>query len=168
MTVERLVDHDERLTAADAETQLFRALYPQLRRLAAAIGPEEVEPDDLVQEAVERVIRRQPLTELDNPSAYLSRTIVNLAANQRRGFARARRAQNRLHTEVGSEPDYPSDLNDLMRLPARQRAMLYLREVEGFSYAEIAERLDMEEKAVARATQRARKRLQVELREELT
>jgi len=166
MTLERLVD-DERSTEVDAETNLFRAIYPQLRRLAAAIGPEEVEPDDLVQEAVERAIRRQPLTDLVNPAAYLSRTIVNLAANQRRSFARARRANAQLHESV-TQPAYPSDLNDLMRLPAKQRAMLYLRDVEGCSYSEIAERLGMQERAVARATQRARHQLGKELREEMT
>lgn len=152
---------------AKSEADLFREMYPRLRRFAAAIGPEEVEPDDLVQEAVERTLRSHRLTELDNPFAYLTRTIVNLASNQRRGFARSRRAANRMHIDEAVPTAYPSDLEDLLRLPAKQRAMLYLREVEGLSYAEVGEQMAMDERAVARATQRARKRLGAELREEM-
>jgi DNA-directed RNA polymerase specialized sigma24 family protein len=36
------------------DDELFRALYPGLRRFAAAVGPLEVDPDDLVQDALVR------------------------------------------------------------------------------------------------------------------
>src|SRR5687768_9466293 len=69
----------------DEEAEMFRSLYPGLRRLAGACGPIDGEPEDLVQEAVSRALRRGPLTELDDAGAYLRRSIVNLASNQRRG-----------------------------------------------------------------------------------
>jgi hypothetical protein len=39
----------------------------------------DVDPDDLVQEAFLRILRKGPLRRLDNPGADLRRTIVNIA-----------------------------------------------------------------------------------------
>lgn len=39
------------------DAALIRSLYPTLRRFAGAMGPAEVEPDDLVQEALVRTLR---------------------------------------------------------------------------------------------------------------
>ena len=58
---------------ATRDAEVFDALYPALRRFAAVVGGLEVDPDDLVQEAVARALRRGPLGELDNPGAYLRR-----------------------------------------------------------------------------------------------
>jgi RNA polymerase sigma factor (sigma-70 family) len=166
MTVERVVE--ERIDAsARADSELFASLYPRLRRFAAVVAPEEVDPDDIVQDALERTLRLHSLTTLDDPRAYLSRVILNLASNQRRGFARARNATARLQVDEASPPTYPSDIAELMRLPAQQRAILFLAEVEGFTQAEIATQLKMTEAAVSKASQRARRRLSAELREEM-
>ena len=54
----------------DKDRALLDDLYPSLRRFAAVVGPAEVEPDDLVQEALLRVLERGPLGRLDNPTAY--------------------------------------------------------------------------------------------------
>ena len=71
-------------------------MYPRLRALAAVVGPVEEEPDDLVQEAVEKVLRRQGISDIIDPEAYLRRSIVNLASNRRRSLGRLRRARRRL------------------------------------------------------------------------
>lgn len=149
-----------------ADGAIFAELYPQLRRFAAVVAPREVDPDDLVQDALERTLRRHSLSSLANAKAYLFRVILNLASNERRGLMRARRAFSRLSSEDTAEPTYPSDLAELLRLPSAQRAMLYLREVQGFTYREIASLLDMSEEAVAKASRRARARLSDELRED--
>jgi RNA polymerase sigma-70 factor (ECF subfamily) len=146
---------------------LFEALYPGLRRFAAATGPMEVDPDDLVQEAVARTLRRHALSELDDAGAYLRRTIVNLASNHRRGLARWRAALPRLVRDDGSSPAYSADLGDLMRLPPETRALLYLVEVEGHSYAEAATALDISEDAARARASRARRRLRLDLEGEL-
>jgi RNA polymerase sigma-70 factor (ECF subfamily) len=146
------------------ESRLFAELYDSLRRFAAVVGPIEVDPDDLLQEAAARVLRRQRLTELDEPGAYLRRTIVNLAANQRRHFARVRRALARLGAGAAPTRDvYPSDLTELLRLPPRERAVLYLSEVEGYRYAEIGQMLDCTEVAARKRALRARRRLHAAL-----
>ncbi len=143
------------------ESQLFEQLYQPLRRFAAVVGPIESDPDDLLQEAIARVLRRHRLTDLDQPGAYLRRTIVNLAANQRRQLGRARRAFAQLAASGGSNSDvYPSDLGELLRLPPQERAVLYLSEIEGYRYREIGQMLNCTETAARKRALRARRRLQ--------
>lgn len=150
------------------DAELFEELYPGLRRFAAVTAPRETDPDDLVQEAVARVLRRHPLSELDDPGAYLRRTIVNLASNQRRSFARWRIAVGRLGRteEEGRAAEYDSDLADLLRVPPEGRAVLYLVEVEGRSYAETAALLGISEEAARARAVRARRRLRLDLQGE--
>ena len=144
----------------DEESRLFAELYPQLRRFAAVVGPIEMDPDDLLQEAVVRVLRRHPLTALDAPGAYLRKTMVNLASNHRRSFAGERRALLRLQDSATPEGDvYPSDLNELLALPPQERAVLYLSEVEGYRYAEIGDLLGCSEGAARKRAMRARRHL---------
>ena len=106
-------------------------------------GSVDVEPDDLVQEALMRMLRRGPISDLDNPLAFLRRTIVNLASNQRRSLGRRRKAVGRLFSEEGWSPSYPADIEAILDLPPKQRAILYLVEVEDVPYAEAAEQLGM-------------------------
>ncbi len=146
------------------DAELFEELYPELRRFAAATGPVEVDPDDLVQEAVAQALRTHNLSDLDNPGAYLRRTIVNLASNQRRGFARWRVAMGRTgRPEESRSAEYDSDLADLLRVPPEGRAVLYLVEVEGQPYAEAAALLGITEEAARARAARARKRLRLDL-----
>lgn len=148
------------------DTDLIRDLYPQLRRFAAVVGPSEVDPDDLVQEALVKTIRRQPLGALEYPSSYLWKVIANLATDHRRSLGRRRRALNRIGPPEPEYPHYPSDLDELDRLTPRARAVLYLREVDRYSYAEIAEILDGDEASLRRTASRARHRLRKALSEE--
>ncbi len=144
----------------DEESRLFAELYDRLRRFASVVGPREMDPDDLVQEAVTQVLRRRRLTELDEPGAYLRRTILNLAANERRRFAARRKAFARLRPETeGVGEPYPSDLSDLLRLAPHERAVLYLSEVEGYRYAEIGDMLRCSEAAARKRAMRGRRRL---------
>ena len=55
----------------ERERELITSLYPSLRKIAAVAGSVDVEPDDLVQEALVRTLRKGPLTDLDNPLAFL-------------------------------------------------------------------------------------------------
>ena len=148
----------------DEESRLFSELYPSLRRFAAVVGPIEVDPDDLLQDAVAKVLRRRRLTDLQQPGAYLRRTMVNIASNHRRSLARERKALARLGpSEVPADDAYPSDLNLLLDLSPRERAALYLAEVEGFRYAEIGELLGCSEAAARKRAMKARRRLYVQV-----
>ena len=148
------------------ESRIFADCYPVLRRFAAVVGPDECDPDDLLQEAVARVLRHHRLDELDEPMAYLRRTVLNLASNERRGLAIRRRALSRLVPGWRTD-EYPSDLDDLRRLSAAERAVLYLSEVEGYRYAEIGRMLGCSEAAARKRAMKGRRRLYGALVEEV-
>ncbi len=61
---------------------------------------------------------------------------------------------------------YPSDVIELMDLPAQTRAVLYLREIEGRSFGEIGDIVGCTEKAARNCAFRGRKRLRNILSEE--
>ncbi len=157
------------LTQLDEEARLFAELYDSLRRFAAVVGAIDVDPDDLLQEAVARVLRRRWLTDLDEPGAYLRRTMLNLASNYRRRMGNRRKALTRFEASVRPIEDvYPSDLNELLRLAPQERAVLYLSEVEGYRYAEIGGMLGCSEAAVRKRAMGGRRRLHAELVGEVT
>lgn len=155
------------MTDPAEEATIFADCYPALRRFAAVVGPLECDPDDLLQEAVARVLKHHRLDELDHPMAYLRRTIVNLASNERRRFAIRRRGMSRLASDEQNRTDhYPSDLCDLERLTAAERAVLYLSEVDGYRFAEIARMLGCSEAAARKRAMNGRRRLYAALIEE--
>jgi RNA polymerase sigma-70 factor (ECF subfamily) len=145
-----------RPASQDPDADLFRMLYPSLRRFAATCAPPSLEPDDLVQQAVANALAIQPLCELDHPAAYLRVTIANLARNQHRKDRNAPRL-----SEAGIETDaYPSDLAVLGSLSPDDRLALYLVEIERQSYREAADAIGCSEVALRARVMRARRRLQ--------
>ncbi len=151
-------------TDAD-EWRIIDELYPSLRRFAAVAAPWDVEPDDLLQEALVKVLSKHPLSDLEHPAAYLRKTMISVAASHSRRMGAQRRALRRLAaSEDGpSSPHYPSDLAELCRLPPKQRAVLYLAEVERWHFDEIARMLGCSESDARKSASRARKRLKLEL-----
>jgi RNA polymerase sigma-70 factor (ECF subfamily) len=61
---------------------------------------------------------------------------------------------------------YPSDLADLLRLAPADRAILYLHDVEGFDFEEVARLVGMTAGRVRMRASRARSRLRALLIEE--
>ena len=153
----------KRSSIDEREKELITSLYPSLRKIAGVAGSIDVEPDDLVQEALIRTLKRGPISDLDNPLAFLRMTIVHLASNQRRSLGRKRRALSRLSTDEAWWPSYPADIEAILDLPPRHRAILYLVEVEGVPYAEAAEQLGMTTQAARAMANRARKRARAAL-----
>lgn len=141
------------------------AAYPTIRRFAAVVGPADVEPDDLVQDAFVRVLRRG-IDDIANLDAYLRRTVLNLSSNERRSWLRRQRAyrQERIVTET--VPATFVDVADLLRLAPDVRAVLWLAEVEGWTHAEIAGLLGCSEEAARARASRGRRRLRLALVEE--
>jgi len=154
----------------DAEERLIADLYGPLRRFAGVVGSFEMDPDDLVQEAIVRVLRTKRLADLENPSAYLRRVVVNLASSAWRSRGRERQALARLSRtdQAVTEPVYPSDVGDLLHLKPQARAVLFLHDVEGFDFSEVAAMLSTSEGAVRMLASRSRRRLRRLLAEEAT
>lgn len=145
------------------DRQLVENLYDGLRRFAATVAPWEMDPDDLLQEALVRALQKCSLRELDNPEGYLRRTMVNLAIDDQRRRSSRWRALRRLASPNDSQTNdvYPSDLDILQRLSPQSRVVLYLAEVEGYPYKDIGRMLDCTETAARMGAMRARRRLRV-------
>lgn len=145
--------------------EALRSEYEPLRRFAAVIGQWDVEPDDLVQEAYAKVLVKDP-SEIRELGKYLRRMVVNLATDERRRVGRAASFAPKIVSESASTDAYPSDLSDLMGVPARVRALLYMVEVEGQQIAPAAEAVGMSSGNARVALLRARRRLRAELSKE--
>jgi len=155
-----------RCDLSDADEALIRGLYPSLQRFAAAVCPADIEPDDLLQEALYRVLRRGRLDDIPYLSAYLRRTISNLIANHWRSTGRRLRAWARSGVTEPVRQEYPSDVTDLLQLHPRARAVLYLRAIEGRPLTEVAEMLGCSEAAARGIEARARRKLRSVLEQE--
>ena len=145
------------------EFELFDQLYARLRRFAAVVADLDVDPDDLVHDALAATLGRCALSDLDDPSAYLKRSILNASSNHRRRRATARRFLPRLAGPTVTVDDYPSDLSVIDRLAPTDRAVIFLADVEGLGHAAIAQELGLSAAAVRKRASRARARLRREL-----
>ncbi|MBW2359577.1 MAG: RNA polymerase sigma factor [Deltaproteobacteria bacterium] len=161
--------------------QLFRRWSGPLLRYIDRMVRDLATAEELVQEVFIRVHRARERYSPDARfSTWLYRIATNLALNELR---RPRhRSVHRSTDEDGAAPlpDRAASTEDLvdarrlgaaaeralLELPEKQRAALCLTAVEGLSYAEVAEALEVTEKAVKSLVHRARSSLAARLREE--
>ncbi len=152
--------------AATAIDDWFHDAYPNLRRFAAVVAPPTIDPDDLVQDALMRVLRAGTFTGLEDPTAYLCRTMTNLASDRRRRWHRGRRARVRLGPQPKAvESTYPSDLSELATLSPQERGAVYLHDVEGRPFEEVAALLACSPAAARQAAVRGRSHLRDQIEE---
>jgi len=137
-----------------------------LLHAAIALTGSRAEAEDLLQAAVERLLRRR--RPVDDLEAYLRRILYNLAADgwRRRGtWARVRtRAPAGAGDVLGTDPLTTVDLRDalvraLRQLSPRQRTVVVLRYWEQLTQAETAELLGCSEGNVKAMTSRGLSRL---------
>jgi RNA polymerase sigma factor (sigma-70 family) len=150
----------------DEEARLIAHLYPRLRSFASVVAPVGEDPNDLVQEALVRTLRAGPLTRLEHPNAYLRTAIYHLAVSARRHSAAQRRALVRVRAEA-NPPQYSWQVDELLCLSPKARAVMYLRVVEDRPHGEIADLLGCStasvRKVASRATRQLRKLLLAEV-----
>jgi len=154
-------------TAHTDDVDVFQALYPGLCRFAAAVRPVGIDPEDLVQEALARTLAVRSLSSIDAPQAYLRTAMIRIAANQSRTARRANARAARQGTANDAVDTYPSDLDDLLRVEPRARAVLYLTIVEGEPYRTAADIVGCSEDAARALASRALRALKVTLVDEL-
>ena len=138
----------------------------QLMRVAIALAGDRQSGEDLLQAALERVLRRPRAVQADT-EGYLRRVLYNLAADgwRRRGRWRQRLPLLRPPPGEGlADGTDAVDLRDalvrLMRqLPPRQRAVIVLRYWEQRTEAETAALLGCSEGTVKSAASRGLRRL---------
>jgi len=144
-----------------ADAQIVGELYPALRRFAAVVAPWDMDPDDVLHGALVDVLRGRELRTLDDPAAYLRRAIVNCVRSEiRRSRTRRRTSGRFLGSTTESVSDvYPSDIAELMHLRPVERAVLYLHDVEGLAFDEVAEMVGITPGNARVTASRARHRL---------
>jgi RNA polymerase sigma-70 factor (ECF subfamily) len=154
----------------------FAELYRQYRTRALAIARRIVgdadEAEDVVQDVFTRLAQRPSgFDGRSSCSTWLHRVMVNSSIN----WLRARKRRERLQHEpeapaspeahaVGSEMQRHFE-EALEKVSEQQRQVLWLREMRGYSYPEIAAMLRIPEGTVKSALHRGRQRALAELEE---
>jgi RNA polymerase sigma-70 factor (sigma-E family) len=138
-----------------------------LMRAAVMLTGSRADGEDLLQTALERLLRNRGRVETD-PEGYLRRTLYHLAADgwRRRGRWRGKLAALRAQVpaEASSKDVAAVDLRDALvrmldQLPPRQRAVVVLRYWEQRTEAETAALLGCSEGTVKSAASRGLRRL---------
>lgn len=166
---------------AAAFDMLVRRYLRRAYTVAYRLLEQKEDAEDLVQEVFMTVLEKIETFQPGRPfGPWFFRILTNRGHNLR--ARRARRATLPLPAEAEATSPSPADdaaraelrawLDDaLARLPERQRLIVQLFEVDGFSGAEIAEMLDMPPATVRWNLHQARKKLRTALaplREEKT
>jgi RNA polymerase sigma-70 factor (ECF subfamily) len=135
--------------------QLYRDRYVGFKNAIAPICGSPESARDVVQEAFAVAIREQhTLRREESLAAWVWRIAYRLALRDRRSRGGTAELPADL-TVLDAERD--SRLDAAIRtLPPQRRLILFLRYFAGFSYAEIAEALEISEGTVAAALSQAR------------
>jgi RNA polymerase sigma-70 factor (ECF subfamily) len=152
------------VNSSDAVREGLIPLLPRLRRLARALAGQVADADDLVQIVLERALARSAQW---RPDAPLDKWVFAIARNAWRDELRARgRSQHLFVSEEAGEMAVDSDNAQpaqrlelamaLAALPPDHREVVALVLVEGMSYGEAAELLDVPVGTVTSRLARAR------------
>src|SRR5690606_21859994 len=146
-------------------------LRNKLYRMAFLWLKNRDEAEEAVQEAMEKAwCNREELQKMDNPAGWLVKVVKNFSLQKIR--------EHKRWVVLGEEVDLP-DLPEapvpentgamelvfgfLKELPLKQQEVFHLREVEGLTYREISEYLEIPLEQVKVNLFRARKNLQLYL-----
>jgi RNA polymerase sigma-70 factor (sigma-E family) len=149
----------------DREFSAFvSAQRPVLVRLAALLlTGDRAAAEDVVQTALTRLYVTWPKVRPDTLNAYARRSVVNAVIDDRRKlFRRRERSQAELPdvtTVKSRDVDQTAVIALLSTLPARMRAAVVLRYIEGLSAAETADVLGCSEGTVRSQSARGLERL---------
>ncbi|WLR94898.1 RNA polymerase sigma factor [Shinella zoogloeoides] len=153
------------------EAQIL-ALLPQLRRYSRSLTRSDAESEDLLQDCVEKALVHRAEWRGANIRAWAYRIMTNLHLNARRTVAR-RPSVGIEEADTVAETAPPSDplernrlVAALETLPKEARAVLMLVAVEGHSYQEVADMLEIPLGTVMSRLSRARQALRQRLQEE--
>jgi RNA polymerase sigma-70 factor (ECF subfamily) len=149
------------------ETALIAQHIPRLRRYARALTGERARADDLVQDTLERALRKLHLWRAGSDlRAWLFTVMHNVHVNQVRGRAHGAEEATDPEDLPQPPPETGADQGDLMdleaalaRLADEQREVLLLVGLEQLTYQEAAAVLGIPIGTVMSRLSRARERL---------
>ena len=175
LTVIRRVQHGD----TEAFSMLVTAYEKNVFNVALQMTGNREDAQDLAQEAFIKAYTSLPSFRGDSKfSSWLYRIVSNVCLDFRRRQSRRPSASltvedddgETLQLDIADESQSPETLLErkltrdavrrgLQELPEEQRQILLLREIEGLSYDEIAEAMDLEPGTVKSRIFRARKKL---------
>ena len=122
-------------------------------RFAVRCGCLREDCEDAVQEALASLWKHRESVDVTKGKSYLLSAAYRRLMSHFRHDAVAQEYAEKTVTQVAQMPDEGFDLKDaiersMQTLPEVQRAILQLRDVEGYSYAEIGETLSLNDKQV--------------------
>ncbi len=122
--------------------------------------------NDVLQQVFEKAwVRRNDLEEMENPKGWIFQTLKNESMQY---FRNLKRMEELAELELEDEPNLETEsqvermklvFRFLDKLPEKQKEVFQLREVEGLTYEEIAEYLEVSLDQVKVNLHRARKNL---------
>jgi RNA polymerase sigma-70 factor (sigma-E family) len=148
----------------DSFESFYRHHYPSSARLAYLLTGNATIAEDLVQDAFTAIHGK--FAGLDQPSAYLRTTLVNMSRRAHRSRSREEtrlRLVGAADTTVELEPDEIVDV--LQRLPEQQRTLLVLRYWGDLTEGEIADVMGCRPGTVKSRSARALAALRKELQQ---
>lgn len=141
---------------------LFQRYKDPVYRLALSMTVSTADAEDVCQTVFLKLLEKRPRLELGQERAWL----LQVTANECRSLWRRLRRRPTVPLEETLElaaPQSPPLLRQIMELPAKDRAVLYLHYYEGFSTREVGQLLHISQSAVTTRLLRARKKLKEEL-----
>lgn len=140
--------HEPAVRAVADFDAFFRREFRPVVALAYALSGSRLAAEDLAQEAfVEAQRRWAEIGAYDKPGAWVRRVVSNRAVSFLRRRGAELRAISRLQplaTMVHVMPEYSADVwKAVRRLPDRQAQVVALTYLEGMTFAEIAELLEI-------------------------
>lgn len=143
----------------------YASLYPEMVRVAYLLTLDPQEAHDVAQECFVAALRSWD--EIEQPAAYLRRSVAYRSSTVRRDRARRRLKAERsappAGDEAGGETEFLADV--IAALPDRQRVAIVLKYYLGFSTREIAEAMHVRPGTVGPTITRALARMKEQLDE---
>lgn len=152
-------------TPAEFEA-LVQNIRPELHRYCARMIGSVVDAEDVVQDALAKAYTALPTTEVANMRGWLFRIAHNKAIDHLRRASHLR-IEHLDENALFAEPDPPLEERELvafalavfLKLAPQQRSCVILKDVLGYSLADISELLDATVPAIKAALHRGRTRL---------
>lgn len=137
---------------------LFQSHYADVRAVIASKFKRSHDADDIVQDAFHNILRAGNLDQIENPKAYLYQTASNLALNRIR---KQKHHESWVHAQDAEQLEEVSpeqivisrkmlaEVNESMnQLPEKYRRTFLLSRVDGKTYKEISQELNIAESTV--------------------
>ncbi len=141
--------------------QVFKKQLWRIRKLLRLRGATHEDAEDLVQEAVLRLhVYTRSGKEVHDPESFVTRTALNLAVDVRRhahtDLYEATRVEELELIDVNPTPDQVLAAEErlirmrdaLDHVSVRTREVFFMHRLQGFSHAEIADKLNVSKSAI--------------------